>query len=67
MTAYAESRGVWASNSYDSCYWWLRSPGYRVNYASLIHTYGGVLNDGYNVNRYPFVGLRTVMWIDVNE
>ena len=54
-TDYAIQQGTYTSDSYkvegrDTCWWWLRSPGYRSNYAAGVYRSGSLDDYGYDVN-----------------
>ncbi|MCR5323813.1 MAG: DUF6273 domain-containing protein [Lachnospiraceae bacterium] len=76
-TGYAIARGVSTFSSYktkdgeNSCYWWLRSPGYYANFAASVHFDGDVNYFGTNVRDYAdgfFVGnaVRPALYINLN-
>ena len=68
-TAYAVSRGVYASASTGwyagNCYWWLRSPGNYQHRAADVYNYGSVTDGGDDVN-YGSIADRPALWIAVN-
>ena len=49
-----------------TCYWWVRTPGYKSDYGTYVHDYGYVLSDG-NSFDYGYVyyshGVRPAMFI----
>ncbi|MBR5345172.1 MAG: hypothetical protein IK127_05040 [Clostridia bacterium] len=60
-TATAIARGVWTDTT-NSCWWWLRSPGQKPNDAA------GVKSQGYLNHRdvsSTTAGVRPVIWVDV--
>ena len=61
-TAYAEAQGAWTANG-RWCFWWLRSPGSRQDYAAWAGTAGNVRPDGRN--SYSHSSVRPAMWIDL--
>ncbi len=60
-TAYAAERGAYTG--YGRCWWWLRSPGYEQNYAAFVYLFG---SRTYYYVVSPSVGVRPVLWIDLN-
>ena len=61
-TQTAIARGVWTDTT-NSCWWWLRSPGFRPNDAA------GVKSQGYLNHRdvsSTTAGVRPAMWVDVD-
>lgn len=65
-TDYAIVQGAYTSDSYkaggrDTCWWWLRSPGYDQNFCAA-----NVFCDGYvqrNSVEYECIAVRPAMWI----
>ena len=67
-TAYCYAQG--AKSSLDWCWWWLRSPGCRNNYAAYVLRGGFVKHDGRRVSFGPFVShtaVRPALWIDLES
>ena len=64
-TEYAESQGLYVSNSNERCYWWLRSPGNSYNSAAVISDSGNTVNYGNPVSTLR--GVRPAMWIDFSK
>lgn len=69
-TDYAIAQGVYTISSYKAegratCWWWLRSPGCRSNYAALVYGGGGFGSDG-NIVNFDDEGARPALWIDLN-
>ena len=63
-TAYAKANG--ASTYIDTCWWWLRSPGFYQSYASYVY-YDSLVNSyGYGVD-YSYGGVRPALWITLNS
>ncbi len=63
-TEYSARKGVYINGSNGCCWWWLRSPGIKSNYAAHVSTFGGNYHDGCNAN----VGngaVRPSMWIRI--
>ncbi len=63
-TAYAEANGVFFWNG--GCFWWLRSPGYRQDYAASVFSRGAVDEAGTEVDA-DFLAVRPALWIDISE
>jgi hypothetical protein len=61
----AVANGAYINSSNGNCWWWLRSPGDRKNYAALVFDVGGVYENGSGVN-YDSNAVRPAMWIDLN-
>ena len=63
FTAYAYANGV---NHYSSghCWWWLRTPGFNTNYASVVD-YDGSFND--IGGRSDAGALRPALWLDMDS
>ena len=51
------------NTSGNACFWWLRSPGIRSNYASYVNHYGYIDIHGHIVNDGGNGGVRPAMWI----
>lgn len=62
-TDYAVANGAWESDS-GNCWWWLRSPGYKQNYAAYVFTAGDVYEYGDFV-AYDFLAIRPALWIEM--
>lgn len=62
-TNYAIARGCHVNSNYDTCEWWLRSPGVRANMAACVSFAGFVVNDGTIVNDGG--GVRPALWINL--
>ena len=65
-TDYAKAQGADASSSDPFCWWWLRSPGRDQRSAAVVHSFGVILDSGFDVDDYPFFGVRPAMWIDLD-
>ena len=70
-TDYAIAQGAWTSNSNKTCgratcWWWLRSPGYKSNKAAYVHNDGAVIDNGSSVNS-DFAAVRPALWIDLGS
>ncbi len=73
-TDYAIAQGTSTSSSYSTggkatCYWWLRSPGYRSNYAAGVDAGGSpvpTVVGGSDVNRSN-AAVRPALWIDLGS
>lgn len=67
-TTYAIASGVNlydANNDDESCYWWLRNPGWDSWYAAVC--YGDKVDaEGLDVNK-DYVAIRPAMWISINS
>ena len=67
-TDYAIVQGAYTSDSYkaggrDTCWWWLRSPGYDQNFCAA-----NVFCDGHvqrNSVEYECIAVRPALWIDL--
>ncbi|MBQ3848001.1 MAG: serine/threonine protein kinase, partial [Clostridia bacterium] len=66
LTDYAIAQGAWASASYKTDFWRLRSPGDDSIYAAYVDSGGSVdcLGDGVSRNVY---GVRPALWIDLGS
>ena len=65
-TPYAKESGVLARGYYDSCSWWLRSPGSNSNNAADV-SFDDVINDfGDNVNRGN-CAVCPALWINLDS
>jgi hypothetical protein len=70
-TDYAVAQGAWHSSSYvttdniGACWWWLRSPGARGEYATGVSYSGCVRVDG-DVNNY-YDTVRPVLLINLKS
>ena len=60
-TKYALEQGVYVNKNNHSC-WWLRTPGYTQEYASVVLWEGGSHATGSKVNSED-VGVRPAIWI----
>ena len=65
-TAYAVAGGAYVSSFDDNCWWWLRSPGDGQTHAASVLYGGGVLVNGYRVDRVGSA-VRPALWIDLNS
>ena len=66
-TAYAQAWGSFTHFISGTCWWWLRSPGDRANYAAYVLADGTVFYSGAaGVGRGSFT-VRPAMWIDIGE
>lgn len=65
-TDYAKAQGADASSSDPFCWWWLRSPGRDQRSAAVVPSFGVILDSGFDVDDYPFFGVRPAMWIDLD-
>lgn len=71
LTNYAKDQGAWTSENYTkdgvpTCWWWLRSPGRKSNYAAFVDDEGTVYDGGnsiYNAN----YAVRPALWITWDE
>ena len=68
-TAYAKAQGAYTSDSYtsggkDTCWWWLRSPGYDQAYAACVRHGGSVLYFGLRVSSGSDA-VRPALWIEL--
>ena len=69
-TAFAKAKGVETWNYHyteegeEACFWWLRSPGYRSNYATRVYDSGYVYSFGLNVN-YENSAVRPALIINL--
>lgn len=66
-TEYAAARGVFTNSSYSAdgraaCWWWLRSPGFGTDSASLVLCNGFVNCDGFGAAT-DLCAVRPAMWI----
>ena len=69
-TDYAIVQGAYTSDSYkaggrDTCWWWLRSPGYDQNFCAA-----NVFCDGYvqrNSVEYECIAVRPALWINLES
>ena len=64
-TDYAVARGAYVNSDNGNCWWWLRSPGYYLNYAADVLLGGDVYEDGYGVN-HGDCAVRPAMWITID-
>ena len=71
-TAYAKAQGAYTSDSYKTasgaatCWWWLRSPGYRQDIAADVDTDGWVHYARIYVN-YGNDAVRPALWINLDS
>lgn len=66
-TDYAIANGAYAaSDSGYSCWWWVRTPGMKQNYAASIHKYG-LLNETGDPANTVGIAVRPALWIDLNS
>lgn len=70
-TDYAVANGAWTSSSdqvdgRSSCWWWLRSPGKKRNYAAFVHYDGSVYDHG---DRVVIIRgcVRPALWVDLES
>lgn len=61
-TEFAVERGV--DKEANSCWWWLRTPGYKNNYVSVVGDSGYITNYGCEVNQ-NYVGVRPALRISL--
>ena len=73
-SAYAHEHGVDVYGDNSTCYWWLRTPGYRTNTVCTVASNGYVNDFGDYVNNYGYnedegrnFGIRPAIWIEVGE
>ncbi len=69
-TEYAIAKGTRKNNTYklngrDTCWWWLRSPGYDSDRAAGVRHDGAVWTDGNNVT-FEGNAVRPALWIDLS-
>ena len=63
-TDYAVANGAYKSND-NICWWWLRSLGYRQDFAAFVFSNGVIFEDGYYIlNSHRAV--RPAMWITID-
>jgi len=63
-TDYAVANGAYKSND-NICWWWLRSLGYRQDFAAFVFSNGVIFEDGYYIlNSHRAV--RPAMWISID-
>lgn len=65
-TAYALENGASANSYYDSCCWWLRSPGDTQSTAVFVSAPGLVAEDGMVVT-WPEWAVCPAMWIEIGD
>lgn len=67
-TEYAIAQGAKTSYKDDaiSCWWWLRSPGYRQDFASLVD-YDGSVNVGGYYGDHNDVCVRPALWVNLDS
>ena len=66
-TNYAIARAPsWVDEKYDSCWWWLRSPGFRQYGAAYVSSDGSIYSYGGDVHYYTF-GVRPALWITLDS
>ena len=63
-TEYAKALGAYYTAN-DSCWWWLRSPGYFTNNAVYVYSNGGIISGGKAVH-YHNNGIRPAVWVGIN-
>ena len=61
-TPYALANG--AQEDYDYAYWWLRTPGKNLNFASFINSSGRLNTTGKAVNTEG-MGIRPALWVEL--
>ena len=62
-TELAKNNGVWIDEEFGACWWWLRTPGNRSNYAADVNIDGVVDIDGYFVNSVN-LAVRPALWVN---
>ena len=67
-TEYAIAQGAKTSYKDDAifCWWWLRSPGYRQDFASLVD-YDGSVNVGGYYGDHNDVCVRPALWVNLDS
>lgn len=65
-TEYAVTNGAYVNGDNGNCMWWLRSPGYRQDYADLVGSGGHNDAYGYFVNRDDYA-IRPALWVGLNH
>ena len=65
-TEYCYAQGAYKSSSGNSCWWWLRSPGYDSEHAASVYYVGSVISSGEEVNGIGGA-IRPVIWIDISN
>ena len=65
-TVYAVANGAYANKVNGNCWWWLRSPGGKQNYATSVYNDGEVDAIGTYVI-YDRCAVRPAMWIDLSS
>lgn len=63
-TEYAKANGAYVNDSAGGCWWWLRSPGYRSDYAARVYSGGAVDRSGINVT-YSHGCVRPALWVEI--
>ena len=63
-TDYAVANGAWESDSGNSCWWWLRSPGVTQYSAAYVFCGGGVTESGDGVD-IGTSAVRPALWISI--
>ena len=63
-TSYAKLQGIIASVEDDTCWWWLRSAGNTLFYASYVLLNGYAYAGGCKVVS-DFVGVRPAIWVEI--
>ena len=63
-TAYAKAQGVSGNSSYETSYWWLRSPGSDSKGASSVYSDGDLRNNYYVSNT---LGIRPAFKFNLNS
>ena len=62
-TEYAKARGCYVNTNYNTCWWWLRSPGRQSDYAAAVKTDGSVISEGSFVAN-DGAAVRPTIWIN---
>ena len=65
-TAYAKAKGCYVNSDKNTCWWWLRSPGYNSYYTSGVLTVGSVGCHGNHVNTGDDA-VRPALWINLDS
>lgn len=65
-TAYAKAQGAYTNTGNGYCWWWLRSPGSRSNYAATVNDNGSVDFNG-NYVLYSYDAVRPALWINLGS
>ena len=57
--------GLFTDSQSDSCFWWLRSPGFQEDYAASVYLFGDILPDGDPASDIALV--RPALRISLNQ